>query len=70
MARFLSRYTNYRLTVQVNGEELGTIRFQDGVFETENEDFINYLRRHPDFGVAIFEDKEPKQAEKRPRNNG
>lgn len=58
MARFLSRYMNYGLTVQVNGRELGTIRFQDGVFETEDKTFINYLRRHPDFGVAIFEDKE------------
>lgn len=52
MARFISRYANHRLKTPG-----GTIEFQRNEFVTEDDAKADYLRRHPDFGVVIFEDK-------------
>lgn len=62
MTRFYSRYAKHTLKTPA-----GTIRFENNVFVTENEAFIEYLRRHPDYGILIFEDKNPevKKARKR-----
>lgn len=58
MARFISRYTNHRLKAPG-----GIIRFEGNECVLEDQEQIDYLRKHPDYGVVIFEDKtrdEPK----------
>lgn len=52
MARFISRYTNHRLKAPG-----GVIEFNQNECVVHDEAKCEYLRKHPDFGVAIFEDK-------------
>ena len=59
MARFISRYTNHRL----KGPG-GIIEFEQNECVLHDEAKCEYLRKHPDFGVAIFEDENQQEQPK------
>lgn len=51
MPRFISPYAGLRLF----GGPLGTIRFQDGAYESQHPEEVRWLRQHRGFGVDFFE---------------
>lgn len=73
MARFISKCSNQVLTIKpsrnqivegivenISGEH---IRFENGVYETEDKKELEFLRKHRFFGNRIFEDKVTKKQE-------
>lgn len=52
MSRFISPYASLRLF----GGPLGTVRFEDGRYETDDPVEVGWLRSHGGFGVDFFEE--------------
>ncbi|MEN6317062.1 MAG: hypothetical protein ABFD25_22745 [Clostridiaceae bacterium] len=40
-----------------------SVKFSNGELNTEDKEVIAHLKKHPDFGISMFED-EPKKVEK------
>lgn len=66
MANFVSRYANHILVIEPADFETGRagrrIEFINGKYSTEDKKEIEFLRKHRDFGVFIFEENTPKEA--------
>lgn len=64
-SRFISRFREHRIvfkpsyTNEVHGRVIThpgeSIRFAEGMYETSDEDIVNFLRSQPDFGRTFYE---------------
>ena len=74
MNTFNSKFASLQLVMKHGGWETDSagrrsiapgfiIQFQDGVYNTENLEEIEFLRAHPAFGVVISEPQNPEYQE-------